>query len=174
MSEANEIQLLKLIPLLQQVLAKAGIHRTRTGAGLDITTLQMTALGVIYRNNNLTMSELAREMLIIQSAATRLADELVKRDLVKRANEKNDRRVIRLRITPQGRTAIENLRFESQYLLSLVLKEMSPEEQEAFTFGLQAFLNAVQKAERDAILRCEKPECDEIKEAVKETMSTVK
>jgi DNA-binding MarR family transcriptional regulator len=162
----NEMQLLKLIPLLQQVLARAGIHRTRTGAGLEITTLQTTALGAVYRKDNLTMSELAKEMLVIQSAATRISDELVKRALVKRVDDKDDRRVTRLRITPKGRSAIENLRSESQYLLSQVLNQMSPADKEDFTRGLQSFMDAVQKVEREYVLQCTKLECAEMREAV--------
>ena len=161
---SNEIQLLRLIPLLQQVIAEAGIHRTRTGTDLDITTLQTTALGVVYRKDNLTMSELAKEMLVIQSAATRIADELVKRGVVKRSNDKSDRRVTRLRITPKGRTSIENLRQESQFLLTQILKQMSSQQQEELTRGLQAFLEAVQKVERDTILRCEKDECADMRD----------
>ncbi len=165
----NQMQLLRLIPLLQQVLARADIQRTRTGGSLNITTLQTTALGVVYRQNNLTMSELARELLLIQSAATRIADELVKRGLVKRVNDNHDRRVTRLRITLKGKETIESLRQESSFLLSLVMQKMSGEEQNKLIEGLRSFLDAIQSVEREVISKCEDPECEEIKEEVKKT-----
>ena len=155
----HNMQLLTLMPLFQQVLAKAGIHRTKTGSTLEITTLQATALGIIYKNNKLTMSELAKEMGVIQSAATRIGDELVRRDMVRRVNDDNDRRVTRLRITPKGRESIENLRQESQLLLSLVLKEMTPLRQEELARGLRTFLEAVQTVEQNTNPGCVGDKC---------------
>lgn len=150
----NEVQLMRLLPLLQQVLIKVGIHRTRTGSDLNLTTLQNAVLGAVSRKNNLTMSELSKDMLVMQSAATRIADDLVRKGLLKRANDTNDRRVTRLRLTSTGRDVLDKVRGESHMLLTRVLERMTPDEQEALIAGLEKFIRAVQATERDATLLC--------------------
>ena len=150
MAKTKETTVLKLYPLIRQVLNRVGTHRTIMGAGFSLTSLQTEALSVVEKNNNLTMGEFAQNILIVQSSATRIADELVRRGLLTRSEDNGDRRVNRLQITPGGQLALEKVRNESQYLLKKVLERMSSGEQKALIDGLQAFVNAVTEVERES------------------------
>jgi DNA-binding MarR family transcriptional regulator len=96
------------------------------------------------------MGEFAQNILIVQSSATRIVDELVRRGLLTRSEDNSDRRVNRLQITPGGQLALEKVRSESQYLLKKVLEKMSSGEQKALINGLEAFVNAVTEVERES------------------------
>jgi DNA-binding MarR family transcriptional regulator len=150
MAKTKETIVLQLYPLIRQVLNRVGTHRTITGAGFNLTSLQTEALSVVEKNNNLTMGEFAQDILIVQSSATRIADELVRRGLLTRSEDHDDRRVNRLQISPGGQLALEKVRSESQYLLKKVLERMSSGEQKALIDGLQAFVNAVTEVEKES------------------------
>lgn len=142
MSE-HELRLLKLFSLLQQVLTRVGAQQTPTGAKLGLTNLQLGVLGAVYSKDNCTMSELAQDRFVVPSAATRMAEELVKKGLLERTSDPGDRRIVRLRITPQGRDALDRVHQEAADVLSTLLGRMTEEEQVALLKGLESFINAV-------------------------------
>ncbi len=77
-----------------------------------------------------TMGELSAELGIPLSSATRMADWLVRAKIVERCNDPHDRRVVRLRITDNGR---ELIRIGSDYMKSRIvdlLGHFSEEEQQ--------------------------------------------
>ena len=68
----------------------------------SVTIHQLEALGLLGRGG-LRMSELARELDISEPASTALADRLVRGGLVERHADPDDRRIVRLELSPQGR-----------------------------------------------------------------------
>jgi len=163
----NEIQLLRLLSLFQQILIKAGVHRTKAGRDADLTTLQEGILDTIARNKNITMSELSREGLIVLSAATRIVDDLENRGLVKRMNDGSDRRITRLRMTAKGRKVNNAVRKQSVSVLRTVMVKMNHEEQDSLVTGLQGLLNAVRMAEMEQLENCQKKECIQLNKLAK-------
>lgn len=139
----------EVLPLLQQILVKVGIHRTRTGLELGLTNVQLGILGTVIHNEGCTMRQVAQEHSIVPSAATRLVDELVAKDLVERQTSDRDRRVVRLMISPRGREIIDKVHEEAFPLLARILKKMRPAEQEALITGLNALIRAVGEVEAE-------------------------
>ncbi len=139
----------EILPLLQQVLVKVGIHRTRTGSELGLTNLQLGILGTVIHNEGCTMREVAQEHSIVPSAATRLVDELVTRELIERMTNGHDRRVVRLKVAPRGREIIDRVHEEAFPLLAQILGRMSPDDQDALITGLDALIRAVGEAEME-------------------------
>jgi DNA-binding MarR family transcriptional regulator len=166
--EASDRNLVRLYPLLQKLLAKISAARTRSAGFLGLTDLQTAALGVVCQAESLTMKEMARQMLILQPAVTRIADELENRRLVKRIADRADRRVTRLRATPEGRRALEEIRKESRSMLAIVTSRMDNRQQSALVSGLEAFIGAVDAAEKEYLRTCQNPVCADLREAVKE------
>jgi DNA-binding MarR family transcriptional regulator len=56
-----------------------------------------------------TMAMLARELDLAPSTATRLLDPLAKRDLIRRESDSDDRRVVVVTLTTQGRRTVREL-----------------------------------------------------------------
>ena len=76
-------------------------------AELGITSTQASILFMLASGKCLTAAELAREYGIDASAVTRLIDRLEKRGLLSRVRSKEDRRVVRLALTPEGHAIAE-------------------------------------------------------------------
>ena len=74
----------------------------RSMAELGITSQQGSILFMVASGKCLLAAELAREYGIDASAVTRLIDRLEKRGLLTRVRSNEDRRVVRVALTPEG------------------------------------------------------------------------
>jgi DNA-binding MarR family transcriptional regulator len=84
-------------------------HPVRTG-DWDITMAQMRALMAVgYDGSGCTMGELASRLGFGVSAATGLVDRLVERGVLEREPDSNDRRVVRVSMSPAGMRAGQEL-----------------------------------------------------------------
>src|SRR5271157_1010273 len=100
--ETNEYKLLKLLPLLQQVLIKVGVNRTKAGRDAGLTNMLVNAIRIIHDNEKCTMRMLAKELLIAPPAATRIVNDLIKKKFVRRETDPSDRRLVCLKVTPRA------------------------------------------------------------------------
>jgi DNA-binding MarR family transcriptional regulator len=76
-----------------------------------------------------TMSELGASLNVPMSTATRIVDWLVRGDMVERFVDPNDRRVVRVQMSPAGRELYDvGMKYNKQRVTRL-LKDFSPEEQ---------------------------------------------
>jgi len=66
-------------------------------------------LGLLWDRREMTIGELARGILIEQSSTTRLVDRAAAEGLVEKFADADDRRRVRVRITPAGRDYIADL-----------------------------------------------------------------
>ncbi len=142
--DGQEERMLRLLVLLPQVLTRVGAHRTPTGAELGLTNLQMGVLGALLHRDGCTMGELADDRMVVRSGATRIVDDLTRGGLVERQADPQDRRVVRLRITPRGREVVATIHREAPQVLGTILARMSEPDQEALLRGLESFVGAVQ------------------------------
>ena len=74
------------------------------------TMLQFSALSFLKDQPNGTVGELAKFMQLSKSSATQLIERLVNAELVERIHDQEDRRIIRLFITPKGKEEFITLR----------------------------------------------------------------
>lgn len=74
----------------------------RAVAELGVTSQQASILFMVATGKCTLAAELAREYGIDASAVTRLVDRLEKRGLLKRVRSSEDRRAVRLALTPEG------------------------------------------------------------------------
>ena len=78
-----------------------------TMAELGITSTQASIVFMLAAGQGVTAADLAREYGIDASAVTRLIDRLEKRGLLSRVRSEEDRRVVRLALTPEGHALAE-------------------------------------------------------------------
>jgi DNA-binding MarR family transcriptional regulator len=82
------------------------------------------------REDPLTMSELGSELNVPMSTATRIVDGLVRNGIAERVNDSNDRRVVRVGMSKNGRELYETgINYNKQRIAKL-LKDFSSDEQE--------------------------------------------
>jgi len=76
---------------------------------LGVTSQQASVLFMVASGKCLLAAELAREYGIDASAVTRLVDRLEKRGLLERVRSSEDRRAVRLALTPEGQAIAERM-----------------------------------------------------------------
>ncbi len=76
-----------------------------------------------------TMSELSTELNVPMSTATRIVDWLVQGDMVERVNDPNDRRVVRVGMSENGRALYETGMTYNRQRMEKLLISFSSDEQ---------------------------------------------
>lgn len=89
------------------VKVKRIIERSGTVEDKEITILQIQALTHIKTNPGVPVGVLAKELLISPSAVAQLTNRLTDINLIRRKNDLNDRRVIKLYLTDTGGDQVE-------------------------------------------------------------------
>jgi DNA-binding MarR family transcriptional regulator len=100
----------------------------RSMAELGITSQQGSILFMVASGKCLLAAELAREYGIDASAVTRLVDRLEKRGLLTRVRSNEDRRVVRLALTPEGHAIAAKMPAIFNGVLDSLLGGFTPEE----------------------------------------------
>ncbi|MFT4069674.1 MarR family winged helix-turn-helix transcriptional regulator [Paraburkholderia sp.] len=100
----------------------------RSVAELGITSQQGSILFMVASGKCLLAAELAREYGIDASAVTRLIDRLEKRGLLTRVRSNEDRRVVRLALTPEGHAIAARMPGIFNGVLDNLLNGFTPEE----------------------------------------------
>jgi DNA-binding MarR family transcriptional regulator len=100
----------------------------RTMAELGITSQQASILFMVASGKCLLAAELAREYGIDASAVTRLVDRLEKRGLLTRVRSSEDRRVVRLALTPEGQALAVRMPPIFNGVVDNLLAGFTPEE----------------------------------------------
>jgi DNA-binding MarR family transcriptional regulator len=100
----------------------------RTMAELGITSQQASVLFMVASGKCVLAAELAREYGIDASAVTRLVDRLEKRGLLERVRSSEDRRAVRLALTPEGLALARRMPAIFSGVLDRLTAGLSPEE----------------------------------------------
>jgi DNA-binding MarR family transcriptional regulator len=121
-------------------------HRTVWNAEpwleLDMSTPQFKALLLISEEEGIRMRELARRLGGSFSNATVLVDRLVDRGLVERLADHQDRRVVLVRATEDGRQLIEQLVTCWRILSASLLEALDPQDLSTVHEALRILLKA--------------------------------
>ncbi|AUW92731.1 MAG: MarR family transcriptional regulator [Sulfobacillus thermosulfidooxidans] len=132
----NEIQ--RLFPRIMRYLEA---EASRELIGLEVTPSQMNALFALYGVPNLPMGELAEQLGLTESAATRLVDRLINMNLVRRERDDQDRRVVRVRLSSYGKQLAELVFERRQAQFSRFAERLDQKSRDALIFGLSELLN---------------------------------
>jgi DNA-binding MarR family transcriptional regulator len=119
--------------------APAGILRyMRRWPSGPLSLVHLNVLTVLDIDGPLPMRALAEALDVSQASATGIIDRMEQRRLVERRREDEDRRVIRVALTDDGRRLIEGVAEERRERLRYLLDELSSDELEGFLRGSRA------------------------------------
>jgi DNA-binding MarR family transcriptional regulator len=91
----------------------------------------------------MTMSKLSTELNLPMSSATRIVDWLVRGDMVERVNDPNDRRVVRVSISKNGRNMYETGMAHNKKRISQLLKDFTADEQAQLLYLMNKLFNSM-------------------------------
>ena len=93
---------------------------------------QYTVLSLLDEMGETSMGPLAEELGTTMGAATNLVDKLVYAGFVKRGRDEQDRRIVKVALTPEGREMFKSSTARGVGFLVELLSQLSPEERRTF------------------------------------------
>lgn len=97
---------------------------------------QTRLLWTVSRCPESTMKDYSERLGVSQSTVTQLADRLVRRGLIERQPDENDRRLVRLRMSTTGSALLDHDKRRHQELMSAVWSRLSEDERNSVLHGL--------------------------------------
>lgn len=110
---------------------------------LGLSMAQLHILYTLQRSGPMTMSGLAEALNVSLSNATGLIDRIEERGLVGRARVPEDRRIVMIRVTPEGERMLEAIDALSEDLLRSVLSRIDRTKLEGVRQTAAALRNAL-------------------------------
>jgi len=95
---------------------------------MDISFPEICVLGQLSSSQEPTMSELGKSISMDLSTLTRTVDKLVEKEFVVRKSDPEDRRMVRVAITVEGRKIISRFEEQRKKKIESMLREMTSEE----------------------------------------------
>jgi DNA-binding MarR family transcriptional regulator len=100
--------------------------------GFDLSKPEILALESIFQKNELIMSQLAKNLDIGFSTATKIIDRLLEKNLVIRESDPDDRRIVKVVLTKKGTEFVMLHREHKKEIFEKILNILTPDEQENF------------------------------------------
>ncbi len=110
-----------------------------------ISISQSHILDVLAEEGALTMQQLARRMFKSVSTMTRVAGQLVRKGYVKRGQDPDDRRVVRVSISPQGKAILAAIHRDMIETQKAILRGIPPREWPGAFAVLEALAQGAQR-----------------------------
>lgn len=124
--------------------------RSINTAPVEITVAQHRVLVLLATGGAQTVGELATQLGVNASNASRLCDRLQKLHLVARTRSARDGRAVEVSLTESGRTLLEAVRRTRQRDVQRLLGRMAPADVDCAIRALDAFSTAAQEADEAA------------------------
>jgi DNA-binding MarR family transcriptional regulator len=97
----------------------------------ELTGPQLTVIKLLSGIGDLSLTELSESMQTRNSTVTGIIDRMEAAGLVRRVRSETDRRVVMIRLTPQGRALAGKVRIEPMHVFRTALEALSATEQKS-------------------------------------------
>jgi len=95
----------------------------------EVTLTQYRTLVVLASRGPQNLAGLAEAVGVTPATATRMCDRLVRKDLIRRRTERDDRRHLRVMLTEKGRALVDAVTDRRRREIERIMSEIPPEEQ---------------------------------------------
>ncbi len=127
-------ELLEVVPIVMREIRS----QMRSRRSPDLTVPQFRALAFVDRNSSSSLLEVANHLGLTPPSTSRMADGLVARGLMKREDQPNDRRRVKLTVTHRGQQILENSRKGTLACLADKLSSISANDREVVFKAMKA------------------------------------
>jgi DNA-binding MarR family transcriptional regulator len=110
-----------------------------------ISISQCHILDTLAEDGDFTMQQLAKRMYKSVSTMTRVVAQLVRRGYVKRRQDREDRRVVHISITPQGKAIVAAVHRDLIETQKAILKAIPPDQWEGAFAMLEALAHGARR-----------------------------
>ena len=116
--------------------------RSLSAVAEDITIAQYRTLVVLASRGPQRLADLAEHLGVTPPTAGRMCDRLARRGLVARQRAHDDRRVVRISLTEDGRRIVDDATRRRRVFLARILAAMPAERRQDAAAALRAFAAA--------------------------------
>jgi DNA-binding MarR family transcriptional regulator len=118
----------QILKLSEEIFQKIKLSVPPEWLTSDMTVAQLRVLLLLHTEGQSRMSSIASTLGIAVSTATGIVDNLVKKELVTRGVDHEDRRVVICALSPQGQETINRIWALGQFQMEKLLRGLSPEQ----------------------------------------------
>lgn len=118
--------------------------RERLGAGLQLSRTQLEILMILAQQSIRTTGELAHQLFLTQSAITQTVDTLVRRQLIERHDDEEDRRIVRLQLSPSGQEITSRVSAQKRESMKAMLATFSETEAQVLIAAIEKMTDFVE------------------------------
>ncbi len=111
--------------------------------GCGVTVAQSGTLLALPEAASLSMNELSQAMGLAGCTMTRVVDELVRKDLVSRGPDPEDRRIVRVELTERGRQVQREVRSTLDQTFAGVVEKIPPDTRDVLLHVLSQLTEAM-------------------------------
>lgn len=97
-----------------------------------ITLPQFFILNMLEKEDALRMTDIARILGVTTAAATGIVDRLVKSSYAVRVYDTRDRRIIKIRLSPQGRELVQRINKRKKHNIIEIFGRIPSEDRDSF------------------------------------------
>jgi DNA-binding MarR family transcriptional regulator len=116
--------------------------RSLAEVATEVTLTQYRSLVVLASRGPQSVAALADELDVTPSTVSRLCDRLVRKGLVRRREDRRDRRAVRLALTPAGRALVDAVTDRRRTEIAGLLDGIPEEEQRSLVHALRRLAQA--------------------------------
>jgi MarR family transcriptional regulator, organic hydroperoxide resistance regulator len=113
---------------------------------IGVTTSQAYTLLALPARQSLTMNELSDAMGLASSTMTRMVEQLGTKELARREPDEDDRRLVRVALTPQGKEVRSTLRQLLDTFFNQALDRIPAEEHAVILRSLERLNRAISES----------------------------
>ncbi|MGC9960271.1 MAG: MarR family transcriptional regulator [Acidimicrobiales bacterium] len=103
--------------------------RSLSDVGEEVTLTQYRTLVVLASRGPQNLAGLAEAVGVTPATATRMCDRLVRKGLIRRREERGDRRLLRVVLSEKGRGLVDTVTDRRRREIERMMSEIPPEEQ---------------------------------------------
>lgn len=135
------LKLLETVPSIRKFLV-AQLRQQ----GIEHSIPQLQILERISEHPR-TVSELAELQNVTKPTMSATLSRMAKQDLIRRERALEDQRVVMILATEKGQAISQNARQKATAILDALVSNISPEDQDRLTDGLELLISAVEHSE---------------------------
>jgi DNA-binding MarR family transcriptional regulator len=128
--------------LLQQLAQAGGLLEAHDHGGIRISVSEIFALGELSEAGTLSQRDLAVRLGLEKSTVSRLAAGMERRGWLARERDPANRRLYRLRLTPEGRAAATTVAEDLHARHAALFAALTPDERAGLAIGLEGLIRA--------------------------------
>ena len=126
-----------MVELLPQMIRGFAQRESNYLSRGKITLPQLWVLEYLSRQGDADLNEIARFLRISRPAVTSLVDRLISQNLVGRAGDPADRRVVRVHLTLKGKRVLADIWDEKRRMLMEVFGKIPPPDRTQYLHTLE-------------------------------------